>query len=561
MRKLFFYWLTGMSFILSAQNGLTLERLDTFGGTGFDELYATVVDSQGNVINTGLFHDTVDFDPGSGVYELTSSDNDDIFIQKLSPDGQLLWAKQLGGSNSDTGLDILTDDNDNVYITGWFMDTVDFDPGSGVYELTSEGSWDVYVLKLDANGDFVWAKRFGNDNLDFASSMVMDSSGNIYLTGMFKETVDFDPGTDTFYLTSNGGWDFFILKLDANGDFIWAQNLGGTSYDKARDIAIDNDDNLYIAGQFKDTVDFDYSTNVNELTATDNYDAFILKTDTDGNFIWVKQFEGNKREDAVGVSTDDQQNVYIIGKYMENIDVDPGTDVVSFITGSTNYNAFIVKLDVNGDYQWARTIESTDFNMFIDVNVINNKVYAGGYFKGDALIAWESGFYNLTSAGDRDVIMVVYNADGDIVDGLNFGSTGTENLYKITAYDQGIYIGGSFEGTVNFDETGTGLTATSNGEKDAYLMKIETPTNATESLIQSANLKIYPNPAQGHFYVELQEKQAVQIEVFDASGKLLVRRNYNDIQHIPVELSEAKGLLFVQVSGENFKEVYKLIAR
>ena len=558
MKSFFFYLLTVMSLIISAQNGMILERLDTFGGTGIDEIYATVVDSQGNVINTGLFHDTVDFDPGTGTFELTSSGNEDIFIQKLSPDGQLLWAKQLGGNNSDTGLDMLIDNNDNIYITGWFMDTVDFDPGAGVYELTSAGSWDVYVLKLDANGDFVWAKRFGNDNLDFASGMVLDSSGNLYLTGVYKETIDFDPGSGVFNLTSNGGWDIFILKLDANGDFVWAQNLGGPSYDKARDIAIDNDDNLYIAGQFRDTVDFDYSTNVNELTATDNYDAFVLKLDVDGNFIWVKQFSGTNKQDAVSVSVDNQQNVYVAGKFLGDIDVNLSTP--EFNVGN-NYNAYVVKLDANGNAQWIRVISSQDMNMLFYINVIADKIYAGGYFEGDALVTWDYGFYNLTSAGGRDVIMLVYNTNGDVIDGKNFGSSGAENLYKITGYNEGIYVAGSFEGTVNFDENGTDMTATSNGEKDAYLMKIALNNNAVDTAYQSVNMKIFPNPAKGRFYVELQEKQAVQIEIFDASGKLLMLENYTDIQRIPVELFGAKGLLFVQVSGENFKEVYKLIAR
>lgn len=553
-----FFLLSG--FALMAQQTSTLVRLDTFGSTGNDEMYGTAVDSQGNIYNTGLFHNTVDFDPGTGIFELTSNGNDEIFIQKLTADGQFVWAKQMGSGNSDAGIYIQTDSNDNVYVMGWFSGTVDFDPGSGVFELTSAGSWDIFILKLNSNGDFIWAKRLGSDNLDFASAMVLDDSGNIYLTGMFKETVDFDPGNGSFNLTAKGGWDIFVLKLDNDGNFVWAQNLGGNSYDKGRSITLDQANNIYVVGQFKETVDFDFSTNVNELTASDNYDAFVLKLDQDGNFIWVKQFEGNNQQDAVTVSVDDQQNVYIAGKYKENIDVDPGTGTNTFTAGGNDYNSFIVKLDANGDLLWAETING-DLNMLFHINIIDDIVYTGGYFTGSVQITWPSGFVGFTSAGDRDVIMLTYDADGGLLNTKTFGGTGEDNLYKIIRYNQGIYVAGSFEGMVNFDENATGLTATSNGEKDAYLMKIDTAFNSIDDNYKYAHFKIYPNPAHEKFYIELQEPQDVQVKIYERSGRIIRKENYRQKKLIPVKLIKTSSILFIEVSGKNFKETFKLISR
>jgi len=558
MKNLLLSLLLLSGFTLMAQTSATLVRLDAFGGTGDDEMYGTAVDSQGNVYNTGLFHNTVDFDPGTGVFELTSNGNDEIFIQKLTADGQFVWAKQIGGGNSDAGVYIQTDNDDNVLITGWFTGTVDFDPSAGVTELTSAGSWDIFILKLNSNGDFMWAKRLGNDNLDFASAMALDANGNIFLTGMFKDSIDFDPGTATHNLTSNGAWDIFILKLDNNGNFVWAQNLGGTSYDKARSISIDANNNLYVAGQFKETADFDFSSNVNELTAADNYDAFVLKLDNDGNFIWVKQFEGNNQEDAVTVSVDNQENVYIAGKFLDNMDADPGSQSMTLNTGSSDYNSFIIKLDTNGNFVWANMI-SGDLNMLFNIHVIDNLIYTGGYFTGSVQITWANGFTGFTSAGDRDAIMLVYDIDGNFYYGKKYGAAGQDNLYKIVNYDQGIYVAGSFEQTVNFDENHTNITAASNGEKDAFLLKLETEPNSITQISENPYVKIYPNPAAENFYIELQQKQKVQIKIYDTSGKILLKKNYREKKLIPIHIKTSSALIFVEVNGNDFKETFRLI--
>src|SRR5690606_1414173 len=114
----------------------------------------------------------------------------------------------------------------NVYTAGTFIGTADFDPGAGVYYLSSEGDMDIFIQKLDTNGNFVWAKSMGGINWDYGYSVAVDVSGNVYTTGSFRETVDFDPGAGIYNLTSQGGTDIFIQKLDADGNFVWANRMG-----------------------------------------------------------------------------------------------------------------------------------------------------------------------------------------------------------------------------------------------------------------------------------------------------------------------------------------------
>ena len=133
------------------------------------------------------------------------------------------WAKSMGGTIFDVGRGIAVDTAGNVYTTGGFQETVDFDPGIGIVNLTSAGGYDIFISKLDVLGNLVWTKNLGGTSDDYGQSIAVDYSGNVYTTGYFSGTVDFDPGAGIFNLTSVGSIDIFVSKLDASGNFVWAK--------------------------------------------------------------------------------------------------------------------------------------------------------------------------------------------------------------------------------------------------------------------------------------------------------------------------------------------------
>jgi hypothetical protein len=185
------------------------------------------------VYATGYYNGTVDFDPGAGIANMTATGNPDVFVLKLNSSGALLWAKSLGGSNAAYGRSIDVDSSGNVYTTGNFDGTADFDPGSGTENLSSAGGSgdnDVFVSKLNSSGEFVWAKSFVgtnagcdpmdmmcSNNYEVGYSIAIDGSSNVYAAGYFIKTVDFDPGSGTEYLTSAGNGDAFIVKMNSAG--------------------------------------------------------------------------------------------------------------------------------------------------------------------------------------------------------------------------------------------------------------------------------------------------------------------------------------------------------
>lgn len=204
-------------------------------------------DINGNVYTTGVFTGTVDFDPGAGVYNLVSAGSNDIFISKLDAYGNFVWAKSMGGIGSEEGRSITADSLGGVYITGLFENTADFDPGPAVFNMISQNYEDIFICKLDSNGNFVWALRFGSSiGNDEGHSITTDVIGNIYITGFFSYTSDFDPGPGVLNMTAAGYGDIFIIKLDSNGNLVWANKSGDPITDWGYHLIVDDVGQTYI---------------------------------------------------------------------------------------------------------------------------------------------------------------------------------------------------------------------------------------------------------------------------------------------------------------------------
>jgi hypothetical protein len=375
------------------------------GGINFDEGLSIAVDHSGNVYTTGSFEGTVDFDPGVGTANLTSLGSYDIFVQKLDVDGNYLWAKRIGGNGFEQGLCITIDASDNVYTTGCFQGTVDFDPGTGTANLNSVGGYDIFIQKLDANGNYLWAKQMGGVNTDSGNSIAVDNSGNVYTTGYFFETADFDPGSGTANLSSHGSADIFVQKIDANGNYLWAKQMGATVFDEGLSIAIDASGNVYTTGYFEGTADFDPGSGTANLTSFGSADIFVQKLDANGNFLWAKQMGGTSSDIGFSIDLDTSGNVYTTGYFQGTADFNPGAEVANFTSGGSA-NIFIQKLDTHGNYLWARQMvgSSGDTGKSIALDASGN-LYITGWIQGTTDFDPYEGTANLTSIGDEDIFV------------------------------------------------------------------------------------------------------------------------------------------------------------
>jgi len=375
--------------------------------------YSICIDSHSNVYVGGIFNGTVDFDPSVKEYNLNSVGHYDIFIAKIDPLGNFIWAKQFGGTSIDHLTSLVTDRTGNIYAAGYFSGTSDFDPGNHFFNLSSEGTdstFDSFIAKLDPSGNFLWAKRIGGDSQDLLHSLTLDYLGNLYAIGSFIGTSDFNPGTDTFILSSQTNRDIYVEKLDSSGDFVWAKQMGGTGRDIGYSIAVDLIGNVYTTGSFEGSADFDPSPNVFNLTGYGQEDIFICKLDAQGNFIWANRMGGASSDAGLSLTIDSAANIYIIGWFSDTADFAPGVETYN-LTSKGREDVFITKLDSSGSFKWAERMGGREDDMGFDIVVdVAGSIYSIGYFVSDGDFSLDEKIaYNLTSSGSHDIFIKKYS--------------------------------------------------------------------------------------------------------------------------------------------------------
>lgn len=505
-------------------NAQTFEWAKSFGGNNYVKSNSISTDALGNVYTTGYFEGTVDFDPGMGTEFLTTQDSDDIFVQKLDNSGNLVWAKSLGGNSVDQSSSIAVTPSGSIYITGRFRETVDFDPGIGTEYLTAQGADDIFVLKLDQLGNFVWAKSCGGNSLEQSNSIAIGPFGDLCITGCFQGTVDFDPGTGTEYLSAIGALDVFVQKMDTSGHFVWAKSFGGSFDDQSSSVTIDPLGNILTTGWFWGTVDFNPGTATEELTSQGANDIFVHKFDALGNFIWAKSFGSSSYDKGFSITVNASGSIYTTGSFRETVDFDPGAGAEILISHGED-DVFVQKLTPLGDFLWAKSFGggSTDRSSSVTIDPSGNIITTGWFF-GTSDFNPGTGTENLTSQGSNDVFVHKLDALGNFIWAKSFGGSFSD-LGSSVAIDPlgNILTTGWFWGTVDFNpDIGTEY-LTAQGVYDAFVQKIGQPflnSEANGNVSKTSSVSIIPNPGNSFVKVLFEEGKA-NLTILDLSGKLI----------------------------------------
>ncbi|MBK7390104.1 MAG: SBBP repeat-containing protein [Bacteroidetes bacterium] len=575
-------------FTTSSQAQPALEWTAQLTGESSSRGNSVATDKFGNVYVAGWLYGKIDLDNGSGNSPVTSSNTWNLLVSKYDSSGTLLWAK-----TTEAGLTfkIAVDDSCNVYILGSFTETVDFDPGPGVYNLTQNGTYYLYVSKWDSSGSFLWANKFnfnlgltyqnnatsitinssgvvrvvgsiiddrifiaeydnvgvltysriiflGND-VDF-ESLSVDASGNIIIVGIFHGALDFDPGPGVHTLYSAAG-SIFILKLTSQGDFIWANNLGNQySTNLSVSIVTDSSKNIYFSGQITDTVDFDLGPGVynlisdptinrtfiacfdsssnfvfaklldrfiitnlsimtnnslvasGEFSVTVDFDpgplfytlappnskaGFLARYDLTGNFNYAKIIGGKS---LATLNIDVNSNIFMTGYFDKTTDFDPSQAVSQLFTQVNLECIFLCKIDSSGNLKWVKGSKGSQAYPYDQDVDQDGNFYTTGYFAGNVDFDPDTSSFFLNYTGDKDVFIQKINSSGQLAWAKSFGGNDAEFGYKVKSDNSGnVYISGTFYGTIDCDPGPAIYNLTPPGilPKSTFLLKLDESGN------------------------------------------------------------------------------------
>jgi len=502
--------------------------LDWFfhGGGGSNEVARDVyVDNFGYIYFVSEVTDTTVFPDTTFVANFA-----DVCLTKLNPAGEIVWIRLMGGTGLDRGLDIKTDDNDDIIVTGFFSGTASF----GTTTLISSGYTDVFVAKYNPNGVFQWVVQGAGPDHDEGLCIAVDDLNNIYAGGYFETSLQIG----SFNLSTTSNATMFYTKISSNGTVLWAEQAVMVDYGEsfAESICFDGFD-IVLTGHFDNAMIFDGDT---LYSYDDSEDVFIAKIDITGTKVWLKQAGGDYDDGGSAIIADDFGNIFLAGYFSHTANF--GT--FQFTSTDNNADVFISGLDVNGNFTWADhgSGPGYDYPTSISYNPANGisvcGVTTGGFSIGSS-----------TFVGDAtdDIFIANYFNTGILKNVIYTGGLGEERVFDVYLDDNNSgFIVGSFSGSMEISDT-----------------TIIALTTSTDLYIANQN---YPNPFNPNTKIKYQipELSFINIKVYDVLGNEVATlvKDEKPAGEYEVEFKGdglTSGIYFYQIKAGDFIQTKKMI--
>ncbi|RYD59090.1 MAG: T9SS type A sorting domain-containing protein [Sphingobacteriales bacterium] len=467
---------------------------------------STVVDAGGNYITRGSFSGTVDFNPGSGVFNLSAQGASDAFVQKLDAQGNFLWAVRIGNTGRDRAMAVATDASNSIYVLGQFIGTVDMNPGTGIFNLISStaSTENCFVLKLTSAGAFSWARRevpmLGSDvTMNEQGSIRTDNSGFVYAC----------------YSYNNMFYQHISRYSTSAGSLFWQRQLKGNvsvGLDKINNAAmqVDGTGNVYVAGMFEGTVDLNPSATFSGFTTSNYRNGFVVKLNNAGIYQWSQQLTSDYILGVNAITLDRSNNILLGGNFSGTADFDPSSNVVSESSDPTNsytQGMYLLQLSNSGAYNWVKAYQASGMSnadlTSITVSPTTGAIYMGGTFT-EKLDFNPKGFFPayVQGYGFRDAFISKLSNTGNFVWVKQLGGNDFESAPEVFPVANGeAIVSGVFNSifTVDAGSTNGGTQLAPIGLRDAYLVKIGS-CGTLSSKISKAGMDITAEEANATSY-------------------------------------------------------------
>ncbi len=549
------------------------------GGTSFETPANSVAtDADGNVYMAGCFYGEVDFDPFVATVELTATEGyEDSFFAKYDANGNLVYVKHIKGGNYVRVSDLALDEEGNIYLTGRFGGSIDFNPSNFLDAyIEAEGYGNSFIAKYTNDGHYLFAKQIGGDTgaID-ATSLAVDAELNIYVAGGFRGSPDFEtqPGEEaTITSDSNTGADMnaFVAKYDSDCNYQAAKNIArGEGDARVNAIIIDQAGDIVVTGEFKGTATFHQIVSTSaSLDSEGMYDAFVAKYGGDlgalFSYMYAKRIGGLGNDRGNDLAIDAANNVYVTGTFNTELIDEDGASLAMSAGGS---DFFFFSYDAVGNSILERTFGGSgpDEGRAIIVDDAG-MIYVAGTFSGAVdfnPLPFLTQVDMYTSAGGTDIFLAKYNSIGFYLGGHYGGSLNDEKLYGIAADANGnVFLSGIHRGTAEFG-TDESVLVSHESYDDIFLAKyaFDFVTNDIEenTLSQAA---LYPNPTSGNITLSLSGQHGYHgVDLLDISGRTIQSSFIAQGAFIKELHTDylAAGVYFIRLIGNNRNHTLKFV--
>lgn len=409
----------------------------SFGGPSDDNILLVETDQNDNILVCGYFMGNCDFDPSDNLYELESIGYGDAFMATYTPNGELIWAKAVGGySNTDKAWACTSDSFGNIYFGGYFIGSADLDPSNSEFIVTvpNGNSPDMFLVKLSPQGEFIWGGTIAGGGFEFPYGLTVDEEQNLIVSGLVEGSIDFDL-SDSVQIFDNPSTatdiNCYIAKYSIDGALIDARIFGGQGDDVSRTLIATNSGYL-IGGWYSGVGDFDPSGNILSFEPAGDKDAFLIQLDFDFNVIWSYNFGNDGEETLSDLAIDEFGNIVASGSFEMSVDFDNSTDEF-FLTVPETFegvykDACVLVLSADGQFKEAQNFGSWRNDSGNGVAVSDNKILLLGNFELDASLGSCSVMANNISLQSDDVFAICFSS--------NYLSVSEQNL---NSYDLIVY--------------------------------------------------------------------------------------------------------------------------
>lgn len=511
-------------------------------------------DPDGNVYVASVFRDTLVLQGVSNSVTLVSSGNNDGVIAKFNSSGACLWAHKIGGTGQDFCNIISLISDSSVVIGGGYSGQVDFDPSANDSICTSNNPYDLFLLKLNSEGEFQWVRTLNGSSsmYDCIHGLKENSNHELVLTGEFSGTLDLDPGVNSYTVTGEGSVffqfnDIFLASYDSNGGLIWGNRIGGTgSFDVAFDLDLDGDDNMVISGYFRSkSIDMDPSAGSSIIHNTDTLnpltDVFLAKYDVNGNHMWSGGLGGPSSEYGNTVDVSPNGDVVICGSFYGNVDFDI-TAGTHFVNSNGDFLNYMAKYSTSGELVWVKFVK----NLFIEEASISDQ---GTFFLvGTFMDTLNFDGQTLIANGTNDCFVAELSSNGNLMWMNSFGGPNGDVLHDVHLISENeIVVGGAFKSLIDIDSSPANYEFIGESTLSNFFIAKYSLGDLGLDELNAIQSTIYPNPNSGEYLQVTSSQPFVLIELFDLYGKKILE---SDSSQVDVSFVE-NGEYFVRIHYSN----------